>query len=401
MFTFFKAPAVTKTATPTGKVKLNSSKESAGLSRSHNQLMQELNRPHLLALPVNLRSRIFQLVVVNSTATTILSAEDPALCSEPELTRVCHDIRELALPMYHRENLFVVRVEQYDVQAVLPWLKRHALFLDTEEGGEVHVAIEPSKGFIQRSAETDDKPYRELLHNWLEDYATRRSSEGAPSTGQRGDVIVRTDGRANWANLQQWLKLAHAGEVMALEDDDYQGGEYDRAVKGAFTLAMGLSNYPWFTVRRALPGVKELLVAGDGRWAARDEMAQGDHCRRQRILFGEDVSIDMSDDDELEAAHTRGQSDSNQTDVTAAEALSSQYEDAVMEIDDSDDEELEAADLDEWDHRSLGSLTAFPDPNDELMEDGESEDEAETDEWHANARKLYRAPLMHSGRLGE
>lgn len=231
--------------------KLNSSKEAAGVASTHNLIQQQINRQHLLSMPINVRTQIFRHVVVNSRASITVRADAPSESSEPELTRVCHDIRTEALPLFYRENAFVVQVKEYDIRPLLPWLKRAELFRTRDPVAE-------------------------------------------PEASSFEPIIIRTDGQTHWDNLQEWLKLAHAGKVSALVNDDYEGGGQFEAVKGAFTVVMGIKGYPWKVVERVLPGVKELLAAGDGRWVDREEEELADDSG----VMLEDPNMQLVDDGE-------------------------------------------------------------------------------------------------------
>ncbi|KAK5124888.1 hypothetical protein LTR85_001078 [Meristemomyces frigidus] len=267
----------------------NSSKKVPWLAHDQNEYVKEHYRPALLAIPyktreqldpnspkelallafpTNIRAQICREVVADSRHTIIICAEAAAPSSEPGLTTVCQDIRDLALPAFYLENQFVVQIKHYDVQAVLPWLKRHESFQKEEEKHKTLPVMElpepPGRTFWLSTYPCAQG------EAWLKPYDILRAKEYARiiPAARSGSIIIHTDGEPNWANLQHWLKLAHAGEVVALKDDDFEGGVQDAAVKGAFSVIMGLKRYPWKIVAHTLPGLRQTLAAGDARWAA-------------------------------------------------------------------------------------------------------------------------------------
>jgi len=247
-------------------VHLNSSKQSAEISFAHNCMSQHNNKKHLLGFPVKVRSLIVHYAVADRKDDTTVTASNPAQCQEPEIMVVCRDIRQLALPLFYQENRFVVRVQQYEIRAALPWLKRHEHWNSQKDDTDQQVAKQWEPYTV---AETDDQDYQMEMLEWHQVWDVFRAEQDAflPPPEQTGSIIIRTDGQPHWDNLAKWLQLARDGEVVALADDDYDGGDGDAAVKGAFKVVMGLKIYVWNTALRILPGVRDMLAVGDARWS--------------------------------------------------------------------------------------------------------------------------------------
>lgn len=268
-------------------VRFNSSMQVAKNARAHHNDIKKSKKAHLLTLPGEVRARIIREIVVNEETSITVSGHAQAASREPHLTNVCHDLREQTLPVYYQENDFVVQIINYDVQAVLPWLKRYESFQCT------------------------------------------------PSGGRQGNIIIRTDGVPHWQHLQQWLKLAHVGEVTALQNDDFEGGEQDAAVKGAFTAVLGLKLYPWTIVAHTLPGLQQMLADGDPRWAVDDvdEAVVGTSSTvpvpDSKLTVG-DADLGTVNEHEFLAANTETQMSGTQEGYVTADEHEVSPEDTVM-----------------------------------------------------------------------
>ncbi|KAK4549422.1 hypothetical protein LTR36_006419 [Oleoguttula mirabilis] len=290
----------------------NSSNSVAENAHTHNDYVTEhyreavlakrtkikANELPLLAFPPKVCAQICREMVADSSRTIIISAQAPAQSSEPGVTTLCHDVRDLSLPAFYLNNQFVVQVEQYDVRAVLPWLERYERFQDKEESERVSQVSEPIKPFVaktQTKKYSSEQVYHANFQEWLKRYNITGAKEDARTTPAKrsGGIIIRTDGDPHWGNLQEWLKLAHAGDAVPLKVDDYEGGEQDAAVKGAFTVVMGMVKYPWPTVKRVLPGLRQMLVAGDARWAAVEDGVRG--VADDAVPATEDMAMDNAD----------------------------------------------------------------------------------------------------------
>ncbi|EMC99748.1 hypothetical protein BAUCODRAFT_145129 [Baudoinia panamericana UAMH 10762] len=210
---------------------LNSSGQHPELAREHNTKARVYGKPRLLALPGIARSNIIRHSVVKKTGI-LIAANDPESDAEPCLMSLCQQLRTEASPIYYRENNFVIYIRNYDIDSLLPWLKRADSFRDGD-GTRFHVngAMELVGGY----------------------------------TRCNGIITIHTDGQPHWANLVEWLRLAHAGEVIPLCDNCEATGSQIEQVKGAFDHVMQ-ATASWETVAEGLKGVRRILGATNQGW---------------------------------------------------------------------------------------------------------------------------------------
>ncbi|KAI6822489.1 hypothetical protein KC340_g12277 [Hortaea werneckii] len=334
--------AITQDAFPAMKEPINSSGQRPSSAAAHNLMWQrkEHNRLHLLNLPHRLRLAIFRLVLITPDHSPVeIRAEQKELSAEPALLQTCHALREIYRPVFYKENRFVVHVEQYGIEAVLPWLDRHGILafttaessaLDAQPVEEFQVAIAPvARDFseIANAEEIDD------------DFWEKAS---------RGECIIRTDGVPNWTNLVSWLQLSHSGHVVALMKGGVSGKEEEEeageapSILAAFEMVMSLGDEDWATVEKILPGIRSMLVAVDERWGSSLAL----------IVAGEE-DVNMSDDGEgdvqsmAEMQHTAAIEDGHGASQTTGEYFSPEadkqspnkrdhYQDEVVEAEDSE-----------------------------------------------------------------
>ncbi|KAI6896063.1 hypothetical protein KC318_g10603 [Hortaea werneckii] len=300
---------ITQDAFPAVKEPINSSGQRPSSAAAHNLMWQrkEHNRLHLLNLPHRLRLAIFSLVLITPDHSPVeIRAEQKELSAEPALLQTCHALREIHRPVFYKENSFVVHVEQYGIHAVLPWLDRHGILaftttkssaLDAQPGEELQVAVAPAAGDSSETSRTEEidgdfweKAVRMLGERWK--LLTHPASTASPSKS-RGECIIRTDGVPNWNNLVSWLQLSHSGHVVALMKGGVSGKEEEEEageappILAAFEMVMSLGDEDWATVEKILPGIRSMLVAGDGRWGSSLAL----------IVVGEE-DVNMSDDGE-------------------------------------------------------------------------------------------------------
>ncbi|KAI7184546.1 hypothetical protein KC316_g5670 [Hortaea werneckii] len=299
---------ITHDTSPAIKEPINSSGQRPSSAAAHNLMWQrrEHNRLHLLNLPHRLRLAIFRLVLITPDRSPVqIRAEQKELSAEPALLQTCHALREIYRPVFYKENSFVVHVEQYGIHAVLPWLDRHGILafttteshtLDAQPGEEFQVAIAPAvrgSNEISNAEEIAGHFWKKAVHMLGERWKllTIPASTASPSYS-RGECIIRTDGVPNWTNLVSWLQLSHSGHVVALMKggvsgkEEVEGGEAP-PILAAFEMVMSLGDEDWATVEKILPGLRGMLVAGDGRWGSSLAL----------IVAGEE-DVNMSDDGE-------------------------------------------------------------------------------------------------------
>ncbi|KAI7241132.1 hypothetical protein KC330_g768 [Hortaea werneckii] len=302
---------ITQDASPAMKEPINSSGQRPSSAAAHNLMWQrkEHSRLHLLNLPHRLRLSIFRLVLITPDHSPVqIRAEQKELSAEPALLQTCHALREIYRQVFYKENRFFVHVEQYGIHAVLPWLDRHGILaftttnssaLDAQPKEEFQVAVVPAvreSSEISNAEEIDgdfwEKAVRMLGERW--EVLTNPASTPSPSKS-RGECIIRTDGVPNWTNLVSWLQLSHSGHVVALMKGGVSGKEEEEEageappILAAFEMVMSLGDEDWATVEKILPGIRSMLIAGDGRWGSSLAL----------ILAGEE-GINMSDDREAD-----------------------------------------------------------------------------------------------------
>ncbi|KAI7178511.1 hypothetical protein KC316_g9536 [Hortaea werneckii] len=361
--------SITQDAFPAMKEPINSSGQRPSSAAAHNLMWQrkEHNRLHLLNLPHRLRLAIFRLVLITPNHSPVeIRAEQKELSAEPALLQTCHALREIYRPVFYKENRFLVHVEQYGIHAVLPWLDRHGVLaftttesstLDAQPGGKFQVAVAPAvrdSSEIANAEEIGDdfweKAVRMLGERW--ELLTTPASTALPSKS-RGECIIRTDGVPNWTNLVAWLQLSHSGHVVALmkggvsgeeeeeEEEEEEAGEAP-SILAAFEMVMSLGDEDWATVEKILPGIRSMLVAGDGRWGLSLAL----------IVAGEE-DVNISDDGEgdlqsmAEMQHAAAIEDGHEASQTTGEYFSpgadeqspnkeDHYQDEVVEAEDSE-----------------------------------------------------------------
>ncbi|KAI7533456.1 hypothetical protein KC331_g13049 [Hortaea werneckii] len=361
---------ITQEASPAMKEPINSSGQRPSSAAAHNLMWQskEHSRLHLLNLPHRLRLCIFRLVLITPDHSPVqIRAEQKELSAEPALLQTCHALREIYRPVFYKENGFVVHVEQYGIHAVLPWLDRHGILaftttesstLDAQPGEKFQVAVAPAITDSSENSDAEDidgdfweKAVRMLGERW--ELLTDPASKASPSKS-RGECIVRTDGVPNWANLVSWLQLSHSGHVVALMKggvsgkEEVEGGEAP-PILAAFEMVMSLGDEDWATVEKILPGIRSMLVAGDGRWGSSLAL----------IVAGEE-DVNMSDDGEgdvqsmAEMQHAAAIEDGHGASQTTGEYLSPEAnEQSPNQEDHCQDEVVEAED-------SEPDLPAYP-----------------------------------------
>jgi hypothetical protein len=149
------------------EIRLNSSLVVPQTGEIHNAQMKAYyahNHKHFLALPANVRKLIIWHFVVDQKSSIIVRADDKKLCEQPTILSVCKQVRDEGLPIFYRENSFEVRVEDYNIEEVLFWLK-----LAGYHRGSVQVGGEPP--VLRRLEKQIGNP------PWNPDYAIREEDE--------------------------------------------------------------------------------------------------------------------------------------------------------------------------------------------------------------------------------
>ncbi|KAK5675284.1 hypothetical protein LTS10_012048 [Elasticomyces elasticus] len=81
-------------------------------------------KPHLMALPKELRLQIFEYTVIEAFPIIVTATGPP----QPALLQVCKQIREESLAMYYTCNGFVYDLMDYDMAQLVPALNIHATY---------------------------------------------------------------------------------------------------------------------------------------------------------------------------------------------------------------------------------------------------------------------------------
>jgi len=221
----------------------------------------------------------------------------------------CHAIRNLARPIFYRENDFEVQIFECDIKAVMPWLKVYNAFVEQATMQEAKfselvwptskISLAPSAPIdgditmdgslyflakqYQCTTEHKDPPaaFTNSYNHFLATGASMRqvemlhfailyaTSNSATSPLHPGRLYVVTKFDPHWRNLVEWLKLFHAGEVASYA---YSGdnGRADGVLSGVFDLAQVNKDVgrEWSAFEECLPPLRRILGGYDDRWLA-------------------------------------------------------------------------------------------------------------------------------------
>ena len=172
----------------------------------------------LLALPAELRNRIYQFTVVYKDAGSILINSN--VFPEPGLILTCKKLREEALPIYYLDNTFTVDVGDWDSTPLLAMQLKGRLFHKLGAGDMFNII-----GTFQ----------------------------------------------PDWHNLHLWVyRVRLYGEIM-VPPKLYDGSSLTaitlRVVENLLKLVLELQDLPWSRVGRLVSENRRTLVAIDRRWS--------------------------------------------------------------------------------------------------------------------------------------
>lgn len=84
--------------------------------------MAQTTQSPLLALPPEMRNRIYRFVVVTSTENDEIEIGKDHRPRPPFLLHTCHQLRQEAIKIYHEENHFHFRVHDCDASGYMRWV---------------------------------------------------------------------------------------------------------------------------------------------------------------------------------------------------------------------------------------------------------------------------------------
>ena len=278
------------------------------MKRIVNDDQQDSGTPQLLALPADVLKKILRFNLVEN-APICVAADHPEESNEGArgILSTCHAIRNLARPIFYRENDFEVQIFECDIKAVMPWLKVYNAFAEQATMQEAKftglaqpalkisltssapidgdITMDGSQYFpakqYQFTTEHKDPPatFASSYNRFLAAGASMRqvemlhfamiyaTSNSAASPFRPGHLYVVTKFDPHWCNLVEWLKLFHNGEVASYA---YSGdnGRADLVLSGVFDLAQVNKDAgrQWSAFEQCLPPLRRILGGYDDRW---------------------------------------------------------------------------------------------------------------------------------------
>ncbi|KAK4504855.1 hypothetical protein PRZ48_002818 [Zasmidium cellare] len=158
----------------------------------------------LLKLPGEIRNRIYRFALVESGNLDI----NPNGPGEPALLRVCRTVRNEGRSIYYTENVFTLKITEFNGAKYMPFMWQ-----------------------FDRYEPLVTKP----------------------------NVMFDIRGRANWANLVEWVKADHRGPGIRPNLDEL-AAESDYVMSGAFSLAKTMHWLPWPMLEEALNAMHRALA---------------------------------------------------------------------------------------------------------------------------------------------
>ena len=237
--------------------------------RITNARVKASSKPHLLALPAHIRDTIFRMAVVQPHPI-LISTHEVNASSEPGLLSVSHDVREEVLKIFYAGNDFELVVHDFDAAALVPWLEtaeRHravAAVDMVETEGEEYEEVFP----MNNSTKAGGSNTLRFSPTQMQMLEAQRTYHAAPKTFNMpggGGTSWTIPFEPVWYNLVQWLKLFHAGKLLGPPKDGRDSAG-EKAAFAVFDVVESLKGEEWAVVEKMLPGLREVLGAGDPRW---------------------------------------------------------------------------------------------------------------------------------------
>ena len=198
----------------------------------------------------------------------VVSAEDPWQCSELALLKTCRYIRNIARPIFYRENDFEFLVDGFDVKVLLPWRDMCNTLIQAwppiNHSGPRALLIKDKYNEAADMSE-EELPEKKLdmitwqVMDWLDQEVSEESVVGNHFWSVRYDP-------PNWENLVNWLELWHGNEI-GRYNPEVDGGADQAALASLFDLVERYRGQSWEFVLTTLPSIRGLLSATDERWS--------------------------------------------------------------------------------------------------------------------------------------
>lgn len=110
-------------------------------------------RPHLLNFPTDIRAQIYLAVLTQTEPVKdadplhapyiFVSAQPGDRSIHTSLLQTCHQIHDEAQPVYLLANNFVVRIENWNAAAILPWWEKVQRFREYSFSTPIVDAVRP------------------------------------------------------------------------------------------------------------------------------------------------------------------------------------------------------------------------------------------------------------------
>ncbi|KAK3643724.1 hypothetical protein LTR56_010029 [Elasticomyces elasticus] len=180
------------------------------------------NKCHLLALPAELRVKIFEFSLKRSKTIKV----DSSGLSVPGLLSVSIRVRNEAIYIYYSTNRFRISIRDCNVEPVVPFIKNLQKYFKVPRDYQIR---NPEVGLVKISL------------------------RGVPS----------------WPNLMKWIRLSYDREISWWFLVDVNTIYRDKKrVWNVFTTArkMKMAGLPWETARGVLRTLRANLKDADPRW---------------------------------------------------------------------------------------------------------------------------------------
>ncbi|KAK5690590.1 hypothetical protein LTR97_012144 [Elasticomyces elasticus] len=193
----------------------------SGIVNTHHHA-QKPPKSHLLALPPELRTKIFEFSL---TEANCIDVTDQGL-KPPGLLAVSTQVRDEAITIYYSTNRFRLVLLDYNPDPLMPFCLRYKKY------------FVPAKGYDHHNPDV-------------------------------GVLSARVEGQPNWQNLERWCRLVYSGQMgWHLISMDNPTPESVAIVAVFLVLAnMARAKAPGTAAAGAMEGLGMLLDIIDSRWA--------------------------------------------------------------------------------------------------------------------------------------
>lgn len=288
------------------------------LGVKHNQLMSRgASGPHLLNLPAAVQRRIFAYVIVGDrleypspyqldangklvakqsnryeirddrslVSSGQIKSDGTPIRSPPGLLTVCHQIREMATPIFLVGNSFVLNVQNFDASPHEKFHEKHLLELESVDGRSIKlcdVTIPPAyRGGSTYSGHLDPQKKKQNIvtqfsklgrTNMNRNFAILyRPGSNAYTELQPGGALLNVSYDSHWPNLMRWLRLYHQDRLPALTMDlltRTPANIQDKLLQISylFTTVDEYQGAQWDDIKKSLECQRRLLAHDDEQW---------------------------------------------------------------------------------------------------------------------------------------